>query len=471
MDAVKRCDGMSRRDFIRVGGLAALGLGLGDFFHLQRAFAVGARSPRRNTQAKTPYAAKAKSCILIWLDGGPSHLETFDPKPDAPQEVRGPLSTIATNLTGVRISECMEQTAKIMDKIAVIRSMTSPLGEHSLGTQYLMTGYKPTPALEYPTFGATVAYVRSQNSKNASEDALTALPPNIAVPNFTGQVSGNGYLPSATLPFSVARNANKDDFRETHGGFKVRDLDFYQGIDMDRLSRRRQFVNALNEFSSAKDAGMPTVSDPELERAYNLITSPEAKGAFNFSDEPQEVLNRYGTGGVNRIGQSCLLARRLVERGVPFVTVNHTGWDTHNDIFQLKERYPTDRNAHLPSLDRALSALIHDLSERGLLDETLVVVMGEFGRTPKINSQGGRDHWPNVFSVMLAGGGVQGGQIVGSSDALGEFPKERPVTPSDLAATIYTLLGIDPSLELHTSDGRPVRVAPDGANVVSELIA
>ena len=236
----------------------------------------------------------------------------------------------------------MEQTAKIMDKIAVIRSMTSPLGEHSLGTQYLMTGYKPTPALDYPTFGATVAHIRSQSRKNASGDALTALPPNIAVPNFADQVSGNGYLPSATRPFSVAGNSNKGDLRDRRGGFKVRDLDFYQGIDMDRLSRRRQFVNALNEFSSAKDAGESTVSDPELERAYNLITSPEAKGAFSFSDESHEVLNRYGRDGVNGIGQSCLLARRLVERGVPFVTVNHTGWDTHQDIFQLKERYPTE---------------------------------------------------------------------------------------------------------------------------------
>lgn len=452
MNVTKRCDGISRRDFLRVGGLAALGLGLGDFFHLQRAFA-----------GNSTLTAKAKSCILIWLDGGPSHLETFDPKPDAPQEVRGPLKTIPTNVTGVHISECLERTASIMDQIAIIRSMTSPLGEHSLGTQYLMTGYKPTPALEYPTFGATVAYVRSQNSQNISGDALSALPPNIAVPNFTGQLSGNGYLPSATRQFSVGGDAKRSDF-------KVRDLDFYQGIDIDRLSRRRQFVNALNEFSSAKDAGATTVSDPELERAYNLITSPEAKAAFTLSEEPQEIRQRYGTGGVNGIGLSCLLARRLVERGVPFVTVNHTGWDTHQDIFKLKERYPTDRNAHLPSLDRALSALIQDLTDRRMLDETLVVVMGEFGRTPKINSQGGRDHWPNVFSVMLAGGGVQGGQIIGSSDALGEFPKERPVTPSDLSATIYTLLGIDPSLELHTSDGRPVRVAPDGAKVVSELI-
>ena len=463
MNATKRCDGVSRRDFLRIGGLAALGLGLGDFFHLQRAFA-----------SNRTLTAKAKSCILIWLDGGPSHLETFDPKPDAPQEVRGPLKTIPTNVTGVRISECLERTAGIMDKIAVIRSMTSPLGEHSLGTQYLMTGYKPTPALEYPTFGATVAYIRSQSSQNApntatnnansTADGLTALPPNIAVPNFTGQVSGNGYLPSATRPFSVGGDSKRSDF-------KVRDLDFYKGIDLRRLSRRRQFVNALNEFSTAKDAGAATVSDPELERAYNLITSPEAKAAFTLFEEPQEVRQRYGTGGVNGIGQACLLARRLVERGVPFVTVNHTGWDTHQDIFTLKERYPTDRNAHLPSLDRAFTALIQDLSERSILDETLVVVMGEFGRTPKINSQGGRDHWPNVFSVVLAGGGVQGGQIIGSSDALGEFPKERPVTPSDLSATIYTLLGIDPSFELHTSDGRPVRVAPDGAKVISELIA
>ena len=463
MNATKRCDGVSRRDFLRIGGLAALGLGLGDFFHLQRAFA-----------SNRTLTAKAKSCILIWLDGGPSHLETFDPKPDAPQEVRGPLKTIPTNVTGVRISECLERTAGIMDKIAVIRSMTSPLGEHSLGTQYLMTGYKPTPALEYPTFGATVAYIRSQSSQNApntatnnansTADGLTTLPPNIAVPNFTGQVSGNGYLPSATRPFSVGGDSKRSDF-------KVRDLDFYKGIDLRRLSRRRQFVNALNEFSTAKDAGASTVSDPELERAYNLITSPEAKAAFTLSEEPQEVRQRYGTGGVNGIGQACLLARRLVERGVPFVTVNHAGWDTHQDIFTLKERYPTDRNAHLPSLDQAFTALIQDLTERSMLDETLVVVMGEFGRTPKINSQGGRDHWPNVFSVVLAGGGVQGGQIIGSSDALGEFPKERPVTPSDLSATIYTLLGIDPSFELHTSDGRPVRVAPDGAKVVSELLA
>ena len=442
MNSAKRCDGVSRRDLIRIGGLSALGLGLGDFFRLQNASAAG-----------SPLKPKAKSCILLWLDGGPSHLEMFDPKPDAPEEVRGPLESIATNVTGVRIGECLEGTAKIMDKLAIIRSMTSPLGEHNFGTHYLMTGYKPSPALEYPTFGATVARVREE---------FGVLPPNIAVPTFSGNVTGNGFLPSATAPFSVGGNPDASDF-------KVRDLDFYKGLDLTRLDRRREIVNAFDEFSRAKDAAS-SGSDPDLERAYNLIASSEAKNAFQLSEEPASVRNRYGRGGGNSIGQSCLLARRLVERGVPFVTVNSGGWDTHQNILQLKERYPTDRNAHLPSLDRALSSLIEDLSDRGLLDETLVVVMGEFGRTPKINSAAGRDHWPNVFSVALAGAGIRGGQVVGRSDALGELPRENPVTPSDLAATIYTLLGVDPAHELHTSDGRPVRVAPDGAKVISEVV-
>ena len=447
MKSQTRCDGVTRRDLIRVGVLSALGLGLGDFFGIQQTLA-----------AENPLTAKAKSCILIWLDGGPTHLETFDPKPDAPSEVRGPLETIATNISGVRINECFEKTARMMDKLAVVRSMTSPLGEHNFGTHYLMTGYKPTPALVYPTIGATVAHVR--NTSNV-------LPPYIAVPNFkAGGVNsqGNGYLPPATAPFSVGGNPDKVDF-------KVRDLDFYQGLDLTRLDRRRQLVNAFDEFSRAKDASANTKSDPNLERAYNLIASTEAKQAFELSEEPAEVRSRYGRGSGSGIGQSCLLARRLVERGVPFVTVNSSGWDSHQSIMQLKERYPGDRNAHLPSLDRALSALIGDLSDRGMLDDTLVVVMGEFGRTPKINANGGRDHWPNVFSVALAGGGIQGGQVVGSSDALGEYPKDNPITPSDLAATIYTLLGIDPAGELHTSDGRPVRVAPDGSRVVTELIA
>ena len=446
MNSLQRCDGVTRRDLLRVGGLTALGLGLGDFFRLQHAFADEPSTTQR-----------AKSCILIWLDGGPSHIESFDPKPNAPEEVRGPLQTIATSVSGVRVSECFERIATIFDKLSIIRSMTSPLGEHNFGTHYLMTGYKPSPALAYPTMGATVAHLNSSTG---------VLPPNIAVPRFTGKVSGNGYPPAATQPFSVGgtsrgRGANRSNL-------VVRDLDFYRGLDLTRLNRRRQIVRAFDDFSRAQDAATPAVSDPDLERAYNLIASPRAKRAFSLSEEPDAVRQRYGFG--SDIGQSCLMARRLVERGVPFVTVNNTGWDSHQDIIKLKERYPGDKNAPLLALDRALTALIGDLADRRLLDQTLVVVMGEFGRTPKINPAGGRDHWPNVFSVALAGGGTRGGQVVGSSDVLGESPKANPVTPADLAATIYTLLGIDPNRELHTADGRPVRIARDGARVVEELI-
>ena len=447
MSNLTRCDGGSRRDLLRVGGLSALGLGLGDYFRLQRL--SGAEGSLR---------AKAKACILVWLDGGPSHLETFDPKPEAPAEVRGPLKTVATKLPGVRFSEDLARTAGLLDKLAVIRSMTSTLGEHNFGTHYLMTGYKPTPVVEYPAFGATLAHVRGQAG---------VLPANIAVPDFGiggSQLSGNGYLPGSTRPFSVGGSSGRR-------GFKVRDLDFYRGLDLARLDQRRKFVGALDEFSRTKDASSKSASDPDLERAYNLIASTEAKRAFDFSGEPEKVRALYGDQR-NSIGQACLLARRLVERGVPFVTVNSKGWDTHQDLYsKLKERYPGDKWALLPSLDFALSGLVGDLSDRGMLDDTLVVVMGEFGRTPKLNANGGRDHWPRVFSVALAGGGVKGGQVIGQSDSLGESPKDRPVTPADLAATIYTLLGINPDLKLHTGDGRPVRVAPDGSKVVSELIA
>ncbi len=437
---------MARRDFVRVGGLTALGLGLGNFLGLQRLVA----------ESKAQLSPRAKSCILIWLDGGPSHLESFDPKPDAPKEVRGPMTSIPTNLNGVRLGECLENTAAIMDKVAIVRSMTSPLGEHQFGAHYMMTGYKPSPALVYPTMGATLAHLRSQ---------IGVLPSNIAVPAFPNLVSGSGYLSGSVGPFSVGGDPRSHDF-------KVRDLDLYAGIDLARLDRRLEFVEAIDAFESEKNASNSTPTDPDLVRAYNLLANPEAKRAFTLSDEPEALRHSYGwlDSGNNNIGQSCLLARRLVERGVPFVTVNSSGWDAHADIIQLKARYSTDKNGLLPSLDRAFSTLVRDLSDRGMLNETLVVVMGEFGRTPRINSNAGRDHWPNCFSVALAGGGIQGGQVVGSSDSLGEFPKERPVTPSDLAATIYTLLGIDPATELQTPDGRPVRVTPDGSKVVSELV-
>jgi hypothetical protein len=442
---LSRCDGVIRRDVITVGGLTAFGLGLPDLFGMRRLSATLKQSE-----------TKAKSCIVIWLDGGPSHLETFDLKPQAPAEVRGPFQSIATTLPGVQICDLMPRTAQMMNQVAVIRSMTSPLGEHNFGTHYLMTGYKPTPVLEYPQYGSVVAFHRKKHG---------VLPGNIAVPDFRvggGKLSGNGFLPTATRPFSVGADPAKPSFQ-------VRDLEFYPGVTAARIDRRKEFLNALDRLSRKADDNSIRQSDPQFEQAYRLISSPEAKKAFDLTAEPNSVRKRYGR---KTIGQSCLLARRLIERGVGFVTVNSRGWDTHNNIYtRLKEGYTgaVKPVGLIPSLDLAFSALLEDLNDRGLLEETLIVVMGEFGRTPKLNTAGGRDHWPRVFSVAMAGGGVQGGQVIGSSDAVGESPLNRPVTPSDLAATIYTLLGIDPALEMHTADGRPVMVN-QGGNVISEIV-
>ena len=460
MKTSKRCDGVTRRNFVRIGGLTALGLGMCDFFQLQRAMAA---SPLSNSKIN----AKAKSCILIWLDGGASHLDTFDPKPKAPSEVRGPFDSINTKLTGIRISEHMPETAKMLDKMALIRSVTSPFGVHNFAAQYLMTGYQPTPALEYPSIASVVAHLRTQTG---------VLPSNIAIPNLISRDAatiGNGFLPTSTKHFSLGSDPGKLSY-------EVRDLDFYQGLDIARLDRRRKIVNAMNAFGNLKSKANGS-SDPDLERAYNLIASKEAKTAFNLEEEPKKVRERYSIDpranlhDSNNIGQQCLLARRMVERGVPFVTVNNTGWDNHLDLKTYANRHPGDprsaSHALIPGLDKALSALIGDLSDRGMLDETLVLVMTDFGRTPKINSTGGRDHWPNCFSVAMAGGGVKGGQVIGASDALGEFVEDRPITPADLSSTIYTFLGIDPGHELKTPDGRPIRVAPQDSKVIKELLA
>ena len=438
---------------------------MGNFFQLQRAMA--AKLP--GTKAK-----KAKSCIMIWLDGGASHLDTFDPKPGAPSEIRGPFNSIATKLSGVRISEHLPRTAKLMDKLALVRSVTSPFGVHNFAIQYLMTGYQPTSALEYPTMASVIAHLQKDKG---------VLPGNIAVPDLIsrdGATIGNGFLPNSAKHFSLGSDPGKSNY-------KVRDLDFYQGLDLSRLNRRRTIVNVLNEYGNLK-SNTKSPSDPDLERAYNLIASAEDKAAFDISLEPTKVRERYTfdpradlpgdrsspSSGGNNIGQQCLLARRLVERGVPFVTVNNSGWDNHVNLETYATRVPgfpgSASHSLIPGLDKALSALIGDLSDRGMLDETLVLVMTDFGRTPKINSTGGRDHWPNCFSIVMAGGGVQGGQVIGESDASGEFVKDRPIAPGDLTATIYTLLGIDPAHELHTPDGRPIRVAPQGSKVISELL-
>jgi hypothetical protein len=439
---MRRCDGVTRREFLRVGTLSALGLTLSDALRLRAATGATRRLP---------------SCVLVWLDGGPSHLDTFDLKPDAPAEVRGPFRPIATRVGGIRICEEFPRLAQHTDKVSIIHSMTSDLGEHNFGRHYLLTGYRPSPVLEYPSFGSVVAHCRAPGQARAGE---AVLPSYVAVPTASRE-AGNGYLPGSRRPFAVGGDPSRPDFR-------VRDLDSPAGLTPSRLDRRREFLGDLDRLSqNIEAAALRQERDAHFEQAYRLILSPAARSAFDLTRETQATRQRYG---MSRVGQSCLLARRLIEAGSPFVTVTDNGWDTHQQIARnLREGYVGGHAGKLPRLDQALSALLADLADRRRLQDTLVVVMGEFGRTPKLNTTAGRDHWPRAFSVLLAGRGVRGGQLIGRSDARGEAPAERPVTPADLARTVYTLLGIDPDRELHTADGRPVAVAQ--GQVIRECLA
>ena len=431
-----RCDGVNRREILRLGSLSALGLSLADALLL-------------SARAEGP-GPKLKNAILIWLDGGPSHLETFDLKPDAPAEIRGPYRPIATSVPGLAIGEHFVRLARQMDKVCVVRSMTSELGEHNFGRRYLLTGYKPSPALDYPGYGAVVARCRG---------GLPTLPSHVGIPDAPPE-AGPGYLPAEFGPFAVGGDPSTP-------GFRVRDLQPTSEL-AGRLDRRKQFLADFDKLGRRVEAASSRgQGDAHFEQAYRLIGSPEAQGAFDLTREPAPVRERYG---MHRVGQSCLLARRLVEAGCPFVTVTDAGWDTHVQIDRaLREGYVGGHAGLIPKLDQGLAALLDDLDGRGLLDETLVMVMGEFGRTPKLNTDGGRDHWPRAFSVLLAGAGARGGQAVGRTDASGESPADRPVSPADLARTVYTLLGIDPDREFQTSDGRPVRVA--AGEVIAECLA
>jgi hypothetical protein len=342
--------------------------------------------------------------------------------------------------------ELLGQTAKVADKLAVIRSMTSPLGEHGLANHYLMTGYKPSPALQYPSIGSVVAKLRPADG---------VLPPYVAIPE--ARSAGAGFLGPGAEPFVTGGDPGREDFN-------VRDLEFYPEVDVARLERRREFLGQFDRMRSAVESSESSESsvDPLFDRAYRMLVSPQAKSAFDLKAEPDAIREMYGMRG---FGQSCLLARRLVERGVPFVTVTNPGWDTHESlVLQMKLGYSGAKVGVglIPTFDQAFAALVSDLDQRGMLDETLVIAMGEFGRTPKLNTRGGRDHWPRVFSVVLAGGGVPGGQVIGASDRVGESPREDAVTPNDLARTVYTLLGINPDHELVTPDGRPIHVNQGG---------
>jgi len=444
------CDGVSRRDVLHAGSLGLLGLSLPQFYALQANGAVK--------------SGKEKNCIFLFLLGGPSQLDTFDPKPEAQPEVRGPYRAIPTNVDGIQISEIFPRTARHADKFSIVRSLHHDAAAvHDCGHQMMQTGRLFLNGLEQPHAGSVYGFIKGSRGN---------LPPHVLLPTPMGPSGGNmphgqsgGFLGKAHDPFLLNSDPSQADF-------KVPDLQPPEHIGSVRLARRaslRQTVDSsVAHLEKNPDARMV---DENFQRAFSLMSSVEAREAFDLAKEDDDVRDRYGR---NKFGQSCLLARRLIERGTRFVTVNmfetvfnEITWDIHGSSpFSPIECY---RDLVGPMFDKAYSSLLGELTERGLLEDTMVVAMGEFGRTPKVNPAGGRDHWPQVWSVLFAGGGVRGGQIVGASDEIGGYPIDRPTTPAEVVATTYHSLGIDLEHELPGPQGRPIPVVDYGIKPIKEL--
>jgi hypothetical protein len=428
--------GGSRREFLQVGAASGLGLTLGGLFRAEAA--------RADTKTFQPFAGTAQSLIHIWLPGGWAQQETFDPKPLAPLEYRGDMGTVPTVLPGVLFNEKLAHTAKIADRITVVRSMTHGEAAHERGTHNMFTGYRPSPALTYPSFGSVVAHELGPRD---------SLPPYVCLPNLPAPDAGAGYLGSAFGPFTLGSDP-------ANPNFTVRDLALPGGVDANRFATRQKLRDIVGRhFQRLEDNTNLEAMDEFYRRAYDLVSSARARAAFDISAEVASVRDEYGR---NEAGQRMLLARRLVESGVRLVTLSYGGWDMHATI--------TDGiNRTLPAFDQAYAALIRDLERRGLLDSTLVMVSSEFGRTPKINKDAGRDHWPKVFSVVLAGGGVRRGLVYGASDSIAAEPADSPLGVEDLATTIYHCLGIVADKELVAPGNRPVEIV-DGGTVRKELL-
>jgi hypothetical protein len=426
----------SRRDFLHVGALAGLGITLPQMLKLQ---AAQLAMPEVGT-----FKPIAQSIIHIYLPGGMAQHESWDPKPYASPDYRGPFSPVK-GVTGEYVGEKFGNIAKILDKITMIRSVTHGEAAHERGTHNMFTGYRPSPAIKFPSFGTIISH--EQGSRNN-------LPPYVVIPNMIAPEQGSGYLSSAYGPFALGSDpADKN--------FAVRDLATPADVDAQRLDRRRNLLAAVDEhFRTTEKSDALNAMDSFYDAAYRLISSKEAREAFNLNAEPDKLRDEYGR---NAAGQRFLLARRLVEAGTRMVSVSYGSWDHHSNIKGSFE-------SQAPLFDVAFARLIRDLDERGLLDTTLVLVSSEFGRTPKINSTNGRDHYPRVFSVAMAGGGVKKGFVYGKSDPLGAEPDENPVGPEDLAKTMYRLLGINAEKRLVLEGVRPIDIV-NGGRIIQELIA
>ncbi len=427
---------MTRRGFLTVGGMGLGGLTLADMFRIQ------ARADLKNY---APITAQADSIIHIFLPGGIAHQETFDPKPFAPIEYRGDMGSIPTKIEGERFSQTLPQTAQLADKLTVIRSMTHGEAAHERGTHNMFTGYRPSPALVFPSMGSVISH--EYGPKNN-------LPPYVCVPRQPNVYAGTGYLSSSFSPFSLGSDP-------ADAGFRVQDLNLPGGINDSRFATRRSVLEAVNDhFARKEKSDNIAAMDTFYQRAYSLISSKKAQEAFNIAAEPAKIRDEYGR---NPAGQRMLMARRLVAAGVRMVTLEYGGWDMHVGIV-------AGMNSQMPAFDQAFAALIRDLDRTGLLKRTIVMVSSEFGRTPKINKDAGRDHWPKVFSVVVAGGGFKGGYIHGASNSTASEPERDAVGPEDLATTIYHQMGIVADKELMAPGNRPIEIV-DGGKVVKELVA
>ncbi|MCX7431745.1 MAG: DUF1501 domain-containing protein [Planctomycetia bacterium] len=427
---------LGRRGFLSVGTIGALGISLADVLRMEKA-----KADIKNYESRE---GTAKSVIYIYLPGGAAHQETFDPKPFAPVEYRGPMGSIETSIPGVRLGEMLPHTAKIVDKIAICRSMTHGEAAHERGTHNMFTGYRPSPALQYPSMGSVVAHEFGPRNN---------LPPYVCIPNQPNEFAGTGYLSSSYAGFSLGSDpADKN--------FQVRDLSLPGGVDAGRFDKRRRMLDVVNGYFREKEkSDSLDALDTFYDRAYSMISSQQAREAFDMAKEPDAIKDEYGR---NQAGMRMLLARRLVEAGVRFVTLTYGGWDMHDNIQNgIKNQ--------VPALDQGFATLIRDLDRRGLLSSTLVCIGSEFGRTPKINNLAGRDHWPKVFSVVMAGGGIKQGIVYGSSNATASEPEDDPLTVEDWATTIYDRLGIVADKELMAPGDRPIEIV-DGGKVRKELI-
>jgi uncharacterized protein (DUF1501 family) len=442
------CDGAIRRDFLGLGiaSLFSMGLTLPGLLQtraIAQAATAGGEPPARDV-----------SLIFIFLHGGLSTIDTWDLKPDAPAEYRGEFKPITTNVPGISIGEHMPRLAGQMDKVSLIRSFRHGNSSHGHADHYMLTGYHPTAAFnpnltpnnQWPAHGSIVAKKLGPRG---------SVPPYVCLPKMHPS-TGPAYLDAGAAPFVIDADPNAPDF-------SVPNVMPPPALELARLDSRRALLNRIDRFQRTAEAAASrdarTVNAFRA-KAFDLMTSASAKAAFDIHAEPDVLRDEYGR---NSLGQGCLMARRLVEAGVRCVTIDHSNWDTHADNFG------TLKNSLLPALDAAMATLFRDLYARGLLDQTLVVVSGEFGRTPRINKDAGRDHWGPAFTVALGGGGIKGGVVVGRTDARAEKPAEDPHGPEDLAATIYRCLGIDPDDEFLTPEGRPVKIVNNG-HVISQLI-